>query len=196
MRRLLLALTLFAHAAFARAPDDFPTRLVDAAKSQIGVTVGYDGSYRRIGYPGGDVPLQTGVCTDVVIRAYRQLGVDLQVLVHEDMLRAGSAYPRRWGTTRTDPHIDHRRVPNLGTFFGRQRAALPVSQEGADYRAGDVVTWMLPSHRPHIGIVSSTRRLGRPLVIHNIGFGAREDDVLFSYPLTGHYRFSRKAAAR
>ena len=173
--------------------QDVPARLVAAARSQIGVTLSYDGAYRSIAYPGGDVPLHTGVCTDVVVRAYRQLGIDLQALVHEDMKRAWSAYPRQWGARGTDTNIDHRRVPNLATFLRRRQAALPVSRQGEDYRAGDVVTWMLPGNLPHIGIVSSQRRGGRPWVIHNIGRGTREEDVLFSYPITGHYRYAPSA---
>ena len=175
--------------------QDVPARLVAAARSQIGVTVAYDGAYRPIAYPGGDVPLHTGVCTDVVVRSYRQLGIDLQALVHEDMKRAWSAYPRRWGARGTDTNIDHRRVPNLATFLQRRQAALPVSRRGEDYRAGDVVTWMLPGNLPHIGIVSSQRRGGRPWVIHNIGHGTREEDVLFSYPITGHYRYAPSAGS-
>ncbi len=166
-----------------------PAQLVSAAQSQIGVTLRYDPRYQKLSYPGGDVPLAVGVCTDVVIRAYRKLGIDLQVLVHEDMKRAPAAYPKLWGQPGTDANIDHRRVPNLQVFFKRKNAQRPVTQNGQDYVAGDVVTWNLPGHRPHIGIVSSKQRDGRPLIIHNVGSGTQEDDVLFAYQLTGHYRY-------
>ncbi len=164
-----------------------------AARSQIGVTTVYDGSYQRLTYPGGDLPAERGVCTDVLIRSFRASGVDLQRLVHEDMVRAFSAYPNPWGLARPDPNIDHRRVLNLAAFFRRQGASVPVTDRPSDYLPGDVVTWRLPSGLPHIGLVSSTRAPGtdRPLVIHNIGQGTREEDVLFAYALTGHYRYFR-----
>lgn len=130
-------------------------RLVEAARTQVGVTLGYDPAYRRIAYPGGDVPLATGVCTDVVIRALRAQGLDLQQRVHEDMRRHFSAYPRHWGLKRPDPNIDHRRVPNLMTWFDRQGLSLKVGQAAADYQPGDIVTWDLgpgawpAAHRHH-----------------------------------------------
>jgi uncharacterized protein YijF (DUF1287 family) len=175
------------------AVEPWAGKLVEAAESQIGVTLAYDPAYRKIAYPGGDVPRAIGVCTDVIVRAYRDgLGVDLQQRVHEDMKQAFSAYPKLWGLASADSNIDHRRVPNLRTFFERQGAALPVSSDGADYRPGDVVSQKLPDGRPHIGIVSA--RLNgagtAPLVIHNIGRGAREEDVLFAYEITGRYRFA------
>lgn len=132
------------------------------------------------------------MCTDVLVRAYRDgLGIDLQVLVHEDMRRAFSAYPALWGLKKTDRNIDHRRVPNLQAFFKRAGAALVPSENGADYRPGDIVSQMLPGNLPHIGIVADDHSLdgARPLVVHNIGAGARLEDVLFSYPITGHYRY-------
>lgn len=191
MRRaalLLLPLLLLAFEGLAQSARD---RVVAAALAQVGVTTTYDASYRSIPYPGGDVPLSGGVCTDVVIRAFRAIAVDLQVLVHEDMRANFSAYPRNWGLRRPDRNIDHRRVPNLQTLFSRKGLALPVTARAADYAAGDVVTWMLPGNLPHIGIVSSTRtRLaGRPLIIHNIGSGAQHEDVLFAWKITGHYRW-------
>ena len=158
--------------------------VVEGAKRQVGKTLSYDPAYRRIAYPNGDVPLETGVCTDVVIRAYRHAGVDLQVLVHEDMKANFSAYPRNWGLRKPDTNIDHRRVPNLATFFKRKGASLPVTNRAADYRPGDIVTWRLASGVPHIGIVAGPRQ-----VVHNIGSGARMEDVLFAYQLTGHYRY-------
>jgi uncharacterized protein YijF (DUF1287 family) len=165
-------------------------KLVQAARSQVGVTLGYDPVYRRLDYPGGDVPLATGVCTDVLIRALRQQGLDLQKSVHEDMRAHFSAYPRNWGLQRPDRNIDHRRVPNLMTWFKRQGMALKVSDKPADYRAGDIVTWDLGRGLTHIGIVSDrTSPAGVPLVLHNIGRGTQEEDILFGFAITGHYRF-------
>ena len=169
-----------------------PQQLVQAARSQVGVTLGYDPVYRRLDYPGGDVPLATGVCTDVLIRALRQQGLDLQKSVHEDMRAHFSAYPRNWGLQRPDRNIDHRRVPNLMTWFKRQGMALKVSDKPADYRAGDIVTWDLGRGLTHIGIVSDrTSPAGVPLVLHNIGRGTQEEDILFGFAITGHYRFVR-----
>ncbi|MGK8705623.1 DUF1287 domain-containing protein [Metapseudomonas otitidis] len=166
-------------------------RLVEAARTQVGVTLGYDPAYRRIAYPGGDVPLATGVCTDVVIRALRSQGLDLQQRVHEDMRRHFSAYPRHWGLKRPDPNIDHRRVPNLMTWFDRQGLSLKVGQAAADYQPGDIVTWDLGRGLQHIGIISDRRsREGTPLALHNIGQGTREEDILFRWPILGHYRFA------
>jgi len=170
-------------------------QLVDAAVAQTRSRVIYDGSYRRIAYPGGDVPESIGVCTDLIIRAYRRVGVDLQVEVHEDMTRAFGSYPQLWGMSRPDPNIDHRRVPNLQAFFRRSGAELPPSREAVVYRAGDLVTWMLPGNLPHIGIVSSdTSRAGTPLVVHNIGRGPEIEDALFNYRVTGHYRYRTREA--
>ena len=153
--------------------------------------VRYDGAYRRIPYPMGDVPSDVGVCTDVVIRAYRAVGVDLQQRVHEDMRAAFSAYPRAWGLARPDPNIDHRRVPNLQTFFRRRGTARARSSNPSDYAAGDVVTWMLPGNLPHVGVVIDRRSPDgrRPLIVHNIGRGPEIEDTLFAYTITGHYRY-------
>jgi uncharacterized protein len=188
MRKILLALigavvTLVVNAA---TPE-----LVGAARQQTLVAVRYDGSYTRIAYPMGDVPSDRGVCTDVVIRAYRSIGIDLQVLVHEDMRANFSSYPRLWGLSRPDTNIDHRRVPNLQRFLQRAGAALPRSEGSSAFKAGDIVTWMLPGNLPHIGVVSDREAGGasRPLIIHNIGAGPKEEDMLFAYPITGHYRY-------
>ncbi|WP_439618043.1 DUF1287 domain-containing protein [Shinella sp.] len=178
--------------ALLRAETGAADRLVAAARKQVGVTLTYDAAYSRLDYPGGDVPRERGVCTDVLVRAYRDgLGIDLQVLVHEDMRRAFSAYPALWGLKKTDRNIDHRRVPNLQAFFKRAGAALPVSKNGADYLPGDIVSQMLPGNLPHIGIVADDRSSDGawPLVVHNIGAGARLEDVLFAYKITGHYRY-------
>jgi uncharacterized protein YijF (DUF1287 family) len=173
--------------------EPWADKLVKAAESQIGVTVTYDAAYRKIVYPGGDVPREIGVCTDVVVRAYRDgLGIDLQRLVHEDMKKSFSAYPKLWGLASTDRNIDHRRVPNLRTYFQRRGAAVAVSASAADYRPGDIISQILPDGRPHIGIVSN--RLNdagtTPLVIHNIGRGTLAEDILFALEITGHYRYS------
>jgi len=155
--------------------------------------VTYDGAYVAIPYPNGDVPNNTGVCTDVVIRAYRSIGTDLQQLVHEDMSAHFKLYPskRIWGLSSTDRNIDHRRVPNLQAFFQRHGETLAVTQNSADYAAGDIVTWMLPNHLPHIGMVIDKINLetGAPMIVHNIGQGPKIDDMLFDYEITGHYRF-------
>jgi hypothetical protein len=190
--RLLRMAALATVASIATAARSEPTpalRLVLAARAQIGVTVHYDGSYRRLDYPGGDVPIERGVCTDVVVRAYRALGLDLQKEVHEDMARAWNDYPKLWGLERPDRNIDHRRVPNLVTYLRRRGAELRLSADPAAFRPGDLVTWRLPSGVPHIGIVSDRRAGDRPLILHNIGSGAREEDVLFAYERTGHFRF-------
>lgn len=186
---LLFLLALPLRVLAAPGPD-----LVDAAKSQIGATVIYDGSYRQLAYPGGDVPLERGVCTDVVIRAYRKLGIDLQLLVHRDMGKAWHAYPRTWGLKATDRNIDHRRVPNLAVFFKRHGQTLQPSRDPRDYLAGDIVTWTVPPALPHIGIVSDQKtRTGVPLVIHNIGSGTKMEDMLFGFEITGHYRYPAPA---
>ncbi len=165
-------------------------KLVAAARSQIGVTLRYDSAYKVLAFPGGDVPQDRGVCTDVIIRAYRSaLAFDLQKAVHEDMRKAFSNYPKSWGLKGTDRNIDHRRVPNLQKYFSRRGASLPVTQNPADYLPGDLVTQMLPGNLPHIVIVSDRKgRSGQPLVIHNIGGGAQEEETLFAFPITGHYR--------
>jgi len=166
-----------------------PEALVSAARQQVGVTIGYDPAYRRLSYPGGDVPLNTGVCTDVVIRALRQQGLDLQEAVHQDMRAHFNLYPKNWGLSRPDANIDHRRVPNLMTWFKRQGWVLPLSQNSDAYRAGDIVTWDLGRGMTHIGIISDRHvSSGAPLVLHNIGRGTQEEDILFSFKITGHYR--------
>ena len=167
------------------------SRAVAAARRQIGVTVGYDPEYRTIGYPGGDVPISTGVCTDVVTRALRDQGFDLQKEVHEDVAAHFSAYPHQWGLHSPDTNIDHRRVPNLMTFFKRRGWERPITTDAADYLPGDVVTWTLGGGTTHIGLVSDAKTAtGQPLVIHNIGNGTREEDVLFAFKIIGHYRFA------
>ena len=168
-----------------------PGRLVSGAREQVGVTLGYDPAYRRIAYPGGDVPAATGVCTDVVIRALRLQGLDLQKAVHEDMVANFSAYPKQWGLKRPDRNIDHRRVPNLMTWFRRKGMALALSRDTGEYRPGDIVTRDLGRGQTHIGIVSDRlSATGEPLILHNIGAGTREEAILWRFPIIGHYRFA------
>jgi uncharacterized protein YijF (DUF1287 family) len=163
--------------------------IVAAARSQIGKTTVYDGTYVGLDYPGGDVPLDRGVCTDVVIRALRDAHqIDLQRLVHEDMKHAFSKYPTIWGLSRPDRNIDHRRVPNLQTYFTRKGYAVSLGNRPADFKPGDLVTCMV-GNRPHIMFVSDRKSPGgNPLVIHNIGRGTQEEDRLFDFTLTGQYR--------
>jgi uncharacterized protein len=190
---LLLGLTV-AQPARAQTPaPDAPARLVTAALEQTRHSVVYDGSYRRIPYPNGDVPADIGVCTDVVIRAYRALGIDLQQRVHEEMAAHFAAFPKLWGLSRPDPNIDHRRVPNLAVYFARRGVVLPATREPGAYRAGDLVTWRLPGNLPHIGIVADRRSPdgARPLIVHNIGAGPKLEDMLLEYPITGHYRYPK-----
>lgn len=167
-------------------------RLIRAARSQEGVTVLYDPAYVALAYPGGDVARDRGVCTDVVVRAYRDaFGLDLQKLVHDDMTSAFALYPKRWGLKSTDSNIDHRRVPNLQVFFTRHGRSLPVSSEAKDYAPGDLVTQMIDGKLPHVAIVTGLMSGdgARPLLVHNIGRGTRLEDTLFAFPITGHYRY-------
>jgi len=167
------------------------TRLLAAARTQVGVTLRYDPAYSAIAFPGGDVPREKGVCTDVIIRAYRDaLGLDLQALVNADMHAAFGAYPRTWGLTAPDRNIDHRRVPNLRTWLARQHAELPIPRDASGWQPGDIFTSILAKTATHIGFVSDRQGAGRPLIIHNIGEGAREEDALLDWPITGRYRWA------
>ena len=175
-------------------PENAPPQLkqmLDGAIAQAGVTTGYDPSYVALDYPGGDVPEKTGVCSDVVVRAFRKAGVDLQKEVHEDMKAARSAYSTRWGAIGPDRNIDHRRVLNLMTYFTRRGKSLPVSNNATDYQPGDVVAWELTNGVDHIGIVTNmlSDSEDRYLIVHNIGAGTRIEDVMFAWIITGHYRF-------
>jgi len=193
---LFLLFALLFGTATAHA-ESFADRLVAAALERTEHFVIYNGGYRKIAYPMGDVPEHFGVCTDVVIRSYRALGIDLQQLVHEDMLAHFDLYPKEWGMKQPDANIDHRRVPNLQTFFSRFGKKLPVSQKAEDYKPGDLVTWMLDNNRPHIGIVTDRKAPGtnRPLIVHNIGWGPKLNDMLFDYKITGHYRFNPNSSS-
>lgn len=173
------------------AEPGFEQQLSDAAIERTRHWVLYDGRYVRLDYPMGDVAANRGVCTDVVIRAYRQLGIDLQQLVHEDMTRAFEAYPALWGLGQPDPNIDHRRVPNLETFLERHGQSFGVSDQADRFKPGDLVTWRIDGRLPHIGVVVDQRSDDgqRPLIVHNVGLGPRMEDVLFAYRMTGHYRY-------
>ena len=173
---------------------DFGQALSQAALERTQHFVIYNGSYRKISYPNGDVPSFFGVCTDVVIRSYRTLGIDLQQLVHEDMKAHFKSYPKNWGLKRTDTNIDHRRVPNLQLFFKRRGQSIKVTDNPKDYRTGDLVTWKLNNNLPHIGIVVNRRSKDgkRPLIVHNIGYGPQLEDMLFDFTITGHYRYTGK----
>jgi len=166
-------------------------QVVESAIQQTSVTTGYDPSYVKIDYPNGDVPLDRGVCSDVIVRAFRKGGIDLQKEVHEDMVGARSEYPMKWGNGGPDANIDHRRVLNLRTYFERQDKSLPVTADANDYLPGDVVTWDLGSGLDHIGIVVNmfADKEKRYLIVHNVGAGTRMEDVLFAWKITGHYRY-------
>jgi hypothetical protein len=172
-------------------PPEYIAQLVNSVYEQSKVTRSYNPAYVKLAYPNGDVDNSTGVCTDVVIRAFRAQGVDLQKQVHEDMRKAFKRYPTRWGLRTPDPNIDHRRVPNLMTFFDRQNKSLNISDDPQAYQAGDLVVWTLPTGQEHIGVVLAERSPDelRPLIGHNVGEGTNVEDVLFAWPIKGHYRY-------
>ncbi len=181
-----ICVLLAAGSAWASSPD-----IAAAARAQVGLTVHYDPAYRKLAYPGGDVPPERGVCTDVVVRALRSArSIDLQRRVHEDLAANWDAYPHPagWRLSKPDPNIDHRRVPNLMTWFERGGYSRPATRAAEDYLPGDVVAWDLGRGIMHIGIVSDLKSDEVPLVIHNIGAGTREEDILFRYTIIGHYR--------
>jgi uncharacterized protein YijF (DUF1287 family) len=175
------------------SPQDFLDKLVAAAIERTHHSVKYVSTYVHLDYPGGDVPADTGVCSDEIIRAYRAVGVDLQKEVHEDMVKNWLDYPpkAKWHQVHPDPSIDHRRVPNLMVFFSRKGESLPISSRAEDYSPGDIVTWDLGGDVPHIGMVVNVKSAesGRLLIVHNIGQGPKMEDVLFSWKITGHYRY-------
>lgn len=174
-------------------PHSFSEKLSHAALSIIDPSIDYDPAYFSINYPNGDIPANKGVCTDVVIRSYRKLHIDLQKEVHEDMSANFSAYPslKKWGLTSTDKNIDHRRVPNLEVFFERKGEKLPVTQNASDYHTGEIVTWLINNKLDHIGIVTSRMSADRKrnLIVHNVGGGQVLEDCLFQYKITGHYKY-------
>ncbi|MEO8515176.1 MAG: DUF1287 domain-containing protein [Flavobacterium sp.] len=171
----------------------FGEKLSDAAISIVDPNIAYDPSYIAIKYPNGDVPANKGVCTDVIIRAYRKLGIDLQKEVHEDLKANFSLYPnlKKWGLKTTDTNIDHRRVPNLETFFTRKGEKLSVSEDPNDYKTGEIVTWMINGDLPHIGIITNKKSLDgkRPMIVHNVGGGQVLEDCLFKYAIVGHFNY-------
>ena len=172
--------------------DATPLEKINAgAIEQTTQTTSYDPSYVKLDYPNGDVAPNTGVCADVVVRAFRKAGIDLQKELHEDMKRNFAKYPQKWGARGPDTSIDHRRAPNLMTWFDRQGKAQPVTKDAKDYLPGDVVSWQLDNGLPHIGMVSKIKVEGsdRYAIVHNIGLGARIEDVLFAWKITGHYRY-------
>jgi uncharacterized protein YijF (DUF1287 family) len=184
-------LTCFSYAA-EHSDESNSLKLVRAARAQIGIVNSYDPAYVRIKYPNGDVDMSKGVCTDVIIRAYRvAYGYDLQRTLHEDMKLRFVNYPKAWGATQTDTNIDHRRVPNIQVFLKRRGSQLPISFHAEDYEPGDIITQLLGNKFPHIAIVSDrvSNDGKRRLIIHNIGQGTQEEDYLFQQPITGHYRF-------
>ena len=174
--------------------DDFFSKLSDAAVQLTYNRVKYDPSYFVIAYPNGDVPGDKGVCTDVIIRAYRKMGIDLQKNVHEDMVENFSVYPKDWGLTKPDKNIDHRRVPNLRTFFTRHGTSLIPTSNPAEYKPGDIVTWDLGNGISHVGIVIKKKSDDnkRNLIVHNIGNGQEISDCLLTYRITGHYQYNPK----
>lgn len=173
------------------AQQTFLRKLTAAAIERTNHSVRYDPAYVRLPYPGGDVPADTGVCTDEVIRSYRAVGVDLQKEVHEDVAQNFELYPRKWLQTHPDSNIDHRRVPNLMVFFSRKGQTRPITDRSDDYSPGDIVTWDLGGGVPHIGIVVDRKsaQTGQYMVVHNIGQGPRMEDVLFAWKITGHYEY-------
>lgn len=190
-RLLFITATLLA-SVFAHAQTTFTQRLSDAAIKLTSDKVVYDPAYFSIPYPNGDIPADRGVCTDVIIRAYRKVGIDLQKEVHEDMVKNFEVYPKKWGMKTTDKNIDHRRVPNLMTFFTRHGTALPITKLSADYKPGDIVSWDLGKGITHIGIVINKKSSDglRNLIVHNIGFGQEISDCLFQYTIIGHHRYT------
>ena len=180
---------------FESTSQTFQDKLSDAAISLTKDDVTYDPSYISISYPNGDVPKNKGVCTDVIIRAYRKLNIDLQKEVHEDMVANFTKYPNleKWGLKTTDKNIDHRRVPNLEVFFDRKGKTLPITQNAIDYKTGEIVTWMINDKLPHIGIVTHLKSEDgkRNLIVHNVGGGQVLEDCLFSYTIVGHYQYGK-----
>jgi len=176
-------------------PDSFENKLSNAAIAIIDPDVIYTPDYISIKYPNGDVSAKTGVCSDVVIRAYRKLGVDLQKEVHEDMIQHFSLYPniKKWGLHKTDTNIDHRRVPNLEVFFGRKGKTLPITEEANDYKTGELVTWMIADKYPHIGIITNKKSPDgkRLMIVHNVGKGQVLEDCLFDWKIVGHFKYEK-----
>lgn len=199
LKKLIILATVLLPASNAAA-ESFSQKLVAAAIKRTTQTKIYDPSYVKLSYPMGDIANDRGVCSDVVVRAYRGVGIDLQKLIHQDMVKSFRSYPNRWGLKNTDKNIDHRRVPNLRTFFKRHGQSFRVTKNVDNYKPGDIVSWDLRGKKccgfaqlAHIGVVSDQRSKdgARPLIIHNIGAGTQLNDMLFTYTITGHYRYSK-----
>ncbi len=190
---LFLFFILLVYSPLQESQPDFFEKLAASAVQLTEQKVTYDPSYCRIAYPNGDVPANKGVCTDLIIRAYRQLGIDLQKEVHLDMKQNFGKYPKKWGMTKPDTNIDHRRVPNLMTFFQRKGEVKPITRKASDYQPGDIVCWILPGGQTHIGIVVDVYSTDkqRPMIVHNIGNGQELSDCLFEFTLIGHYRYKK-----
>jgi hypothetical protein len=186
-----LAATAQAKPVWEDSSRSWEDRLGAAAEERANHSVTYDGSGRTIPYPMGDVPPNIGVCTDEVVRIYRKVGIDFQQLVHEDMMRAFFEYPQKFGEKRPNTNFDHRRVGNMQRFLERNATVLPITDNGDDYKPGDIVVWDLDNSQLHIGVVTRKRSKDgkRPLVLHNIAHGPRINDQLFYFPILGHYRF-------
>jgi len=190
MKKYFVFLLLISGICFGQS---FSGRLSNSAMMLTKDHVVYDPSYFVIKYPNGDIPAGKGVCSDVVIRAYRNLGIDLQKEVHEDMIKNFSKYPKKWGLKHPDTNIDHRRVPNLQVFFSRFGKVKTISDNPEDYVPGDIVTWDLPKNLTHIGIVVNKKSADgkRYMIVHNIGAGQVVEDCLFSFKITGHYQYQK-----
>lgn len=193
MKKSLLLLVFTIGVFIASAQNKFALQLSDSALGIIDHTITYDPAYFVLKYPNGDVPADKGVCTDVVIRAYRKMGIDLQKEVHEDMAKNFSKYPKIWGLKKPDPNIDHRRVPNLAVFFAKFGKEKSIDSNPSLYIPGDIVTWLLPGNLTHIGIVVNKKSADgkRFQIVHNIGGGQVMEDVLFKYTITGHYQYQK-----
>ena len=192
-QKLLSIFIVLLTASSALGQSDFFVELADSTLTLTEQQVEYDPSYFRLDYPNGDIPPNKGVCTDVVIRAYRKIGIDLQKEVHKDMKENFDKYPKNWGLSHPDKNIDHRRVPNLMTFFERHGITLSITQNPIDYQPGDIVCWNLGGGITHIGIVSTKNIENgeKPLIVHNIGSGQVLEDMLFDFKIIGHYRFKK-----
>ncbi len=192
IRRFVVTLVFKLFVTCSMAQSATALKLNDAAIGLTNQKVVYDPSYFKIAYPNGDVPANKGVCTDVVIRAYRKLGIDLQQLVHEDMKKNFNLYPNKWGLRKPDTNIDHRRVPNLMVFFGRKGVKKGISDQAADYLPGDIVCWDLNGKQSHIGLVINRKSADgkRYLIVHNIANGQEISDCLFSWKIIGHYQYN------
>ena len=193
LNTLFILFIFFGNVIFSQ--DTFTSENISKAAIELTKDeVKYDGKYYSIPYPNGDVPNGIGVCTDVIIRTYRSLGLDLQKEIHEDMKNNFDKYPKIWGLKKPDKNIDHRRVPNQMTYFERQGSSLQITNKSENYLPGDVVAWDLGGGTTHIGVVVNKKSLfsDNYMIVHNIGAGQNIDDCLFDFKIIGHYRFLKK----